>query len=175
MRKVWKHCSWSLICNSPKLLVFSSNVDSEWQWLKGKKSVLKRGKNNEMVADFIVECWEWHTMREICRDFQEEGRKVDKREVSISLTSSLRLVSTFPSHLPLAPSPHFQTSSFGILSGYCTIGHVSPQPWVFLAYSLPSPPVTAPGRAWSGSWTMLRWVHFIFMQFIPSWLAPWDQ
>ena len=54
-----------------------------------------------MVADLIVECWEWHMMREICRDFQEEGRKVDKREVSVSLTSSLRLGSIFPSHLPL--------------------------------------------------------------------------
>ena len=46
----------------------------------------------------------WNMTREICKDFQEEGRNVGKREVALSHI----LTQTGPC-LPFAPSPHLQT------------------------------------------------------------------
>ena len=46
----------------------------------------------------------WNMTREICKDFQEEGRNVGKREVSLS-----HILTQTGLCLPLAPSPHLQT------------------------------------------------------------------
>lgn len=68
-------------------------------------------------------------------------------------------------------------SVFDVLNCYHTIDHVSPQSWVFLYPSLPFSPSNltwythAIAESGSGSWTVLSWVHFIFMQFITRWQA----
>ena len=78
--------------------------------------------------------------REICKDFQEEGRKVGKREVSLShiLTQTgLRL--PLISRLAVMQGRCITVEFSAALLSTFSILKVSPQSWVSLDYSLPSP------------------------------------
>lgn len=96
-------------------------------------------------------------MRQIFKAFQEEARKVGKREVSISPASPVGISALTQTVLSL-PLAFFSSclanqlrgyllpldlhadlfSTFDFLSGCYAIGHVSPQPWIFLYAYLPS-------------------------------------